>query len=110
MCCGGPTFEFLAGEKLLAAVSLHHTSMLRWDAGTWPGDVSLSERAHRGLAAWLARHGEPEPLEGIEAGERREAQDRHRDARQLALLGAERLALAKADLATATRARPPCRA
>ncbi len=101
MCCGSPTFEFHAGSKLLAAVSLHHDSHLRWNSKAWPGDVYLTEASRLALAAWLARHGEPEPMENIESSRRREAAERHREERQLALLGAERLAALRADLGDA---------
>lgn len=102
MCCGKPTIEFHAGNRLLGAIDIHHASSLRWYDGPWPGDVPLAEDARLPLFEFLARHGEPGPLEGVEAGRRRDEARARREERHAALLGAERLAALRADLAEAS--------
>ena len=57
MCCGSPTFEFYAGQKLLAMVGFHHGSRLRWADGPWPGDASLTNEGAERLKQWLSGHG-----------------------------------------------------
>lgn len=52
-CCGGPTFEFYAGDRLLAALSRHHESGLRWPE-KWSGDGYLTDDSRDRLDKWLA--------------------------------------------------------
>lgn len=54
-CCGGPTFEFYAGDQLLAALSLHHNLSLRWP-DKWPGDGYLTAESRDHLNRWLGAH------------------------------------------------------
>lgn len=98
MCCGSPTFEFYRGSDLLAAVSLHHVSHLRWSQGKWPGDVYLAGSSGPDLARWLAQHGAPESLESLDSNRRRAQAEEHRDERHLALLGTERIAALRTEI------------
>lgn len=52
-CCGGPTFEFYSGNELLAMISRHHESGLRWP-DRWDGDGHLTEDSRSRLDEWLA--------------------------------------------------------
>lgn len=56
-CGGNPTFEFYAGDALVATVSLHHGVSLRWADGPWPTDVNLTRQGSLSLVAWLKAHG-----------------------------------------------------
>ena len=57
MCCGNPTFEFYAGDKLLAMIGYHHGRNLRWGGGPWRGDGALTASSQRFLNSWLSQHG-----------------------------------------------------
>jgi hypothetical protein len=98
MCCGDPTFEFYAGDRLLAGLSFHHDRKLRWSGGPWHRDVDLSGRAREALCLWLAQHGEPGPAQSIDDDRRRGRREQRRDERHEAILGHERRAALLADL------------
>lgn len=56
LCCGGPTFEFYAGDRLLAMLSRHHESGLRWPE-KWSGDAHLTDDSRDRLDKWFAAQG-----------------------------------------------------
>jgi hypothetical protein len=66
MCCGSPSLEFYAGERLAATLGFHHGKSLRWQSG-WPGDGQLKTASSAFLCDWLKRHA-PEPLSDFEVG------------------------------------------
>lgn len=68
MCCGNPTFEFYAGDRLLAMVGYHHGERLRWAGGKWKGDGQLITASREFLLTWLSQYGVDGP--------RREVQER----------------------------------
>jgi hypothetical protein len=61
MCCGGPTIEFLRGDAVLQAVTVHHGTRLRGADELWPTDVDLTDEAATRLCGWLAERGATEP-------------------------------------------------
>lgn len=65
-CCGNPTFEFYRGKKLLAMVSFHHGTHLRWREG-WRGDAYLTDASRDWLINWLAERGVTEPKKEVES-------------------------------------------
>ena len=58
-CYGWPIFEFYRGKELLAAVSYHHGTSLRWDP-PWGSDANLTAKSAAFLKAWLEEHGATE--------------------------------------------------
>jgi len=56
-CCGNPTFEFYAGDQLLAMVGYHHSQSLRWAGGQWPSDALLTGSSQDFVVSWLANNG-----------------------------------------------------
>jgi len=56
LCCGDPTFEFYAGDRLLAMVGYHGDS-LRWAGGAWTGDGLLTKAGQAAVGSWLIQHG-----------------------------------------------------
>ncbi len=56
LCCGDPTFEFYAGDRLLAMVGYHGDS-LRWAGGAWTGDGLLTKAGQAAVGSWLVEHG-----------------------------------------------------
>jgi hypothetical protein len=56
LCCGNPTFEFYAGDRLLAMVGYHRDS-LRWAGGAWTGDGILTKAGQAAVGSWLIQHG-----------------------------------------------------
>ncbi len=52
-CCGSPTIEIYRGDRLVAALSVHGGTRLRWLEG-WPSDAVLTARSSRALVAWLS--------------------------------------------------------
>lgn len=57
LCCGDPTFEFYAGDRLLAMLSYHHGHSLRWANGPWTGDAELTASSRDAVLSWLAGYG-----------------------------------------------------
>jgi len=66
-CCGEPSFEFYAGEKLLLTVGFHHGQGLRWAEG-WPGDAALTVESAESICRWMSANGHRGPLEEFERG------------------------------------------
>lgn len=64
-CEGDYLFDFYSGEKVLATISYHHSTHLRWPAG-WKGDAYLTEESRDWLANWLADHGITYPKQELE--------------------------------------------
>ena len=50
-CCGDPTFEVYAGDRLLAMVGFHHGETVRWSG--WPADASLQPGAAQRLRSLI---------------------------------------------------------
>jgi hypothetical protein len=66
MCCGDPTFEFYAGDRLLAMVGYHHGERLRWAGGKWTGDGELTGPSRDFLLTWLSQHGVDGPRRKVQ--------------------------------------------
>lgn len=64
MCCGEPSIEFYAGEKLAVTLGVHHGISLRWQEG-WPADGRLIPRSSSALTEWLAKNGIKGPAEEL---------------------------------------------
>jgi hypothetical protein len=77
MCCGEPSFEFYAGERLVATLGFHHGRSLRWPGG-WPGDGLLTDESAGFICEWLADHGITGPNEERESEKRSAAALRRR--------------------------------
>jgi hypothetical protein len=76
MCCGNPSLEFYAGDRLLLTLGFHHGKGLRWVEG-WRGDAALTAKSSSFLVRWLADRNVKGPLEEREeAAERVRASDR----------------------------------
>jgi hypothetical protein len=80
-CCGNPTFEFYAGDRLLAMVGYHHGRSLRWAGGSWPTDALLTESSQAFTVAWLAQHGVDGPRREVQERQRREDEGTRRQRR-----------------------------
>jgi len=80
-CCGDPTFEFYAGDRLLAMVGYHHTERLRWADGKWTGDGRLTAASRRFLISWLSQHGVDGPRREGEAKQERQDEEGRRQRR-----------------------------
>jgi hypothetical protein len=59
MCCGSLIMQLVATEGVVATLTLHHGTSVRWD-DAWDSDAWL--RDGWGLADWLAQHGVPQLL------------------------------------------------
>jgi hypothetical protein len=70
MCCGNPSLEFYAGEKLVATLGFHHGRSVRWVEG-WTGDGLLVPDGAATLVAWLERRGAKGPREELDAASER---------------------------------------
>lgn len=64
MCCGSPTLEFYAGDRLAVTLGMQHGFALRWTE-RWPSDAQITEVSADYLANWMARHGAKEPRESL---------------------------------------------
>jgi hypothetical protein len=62
--------EFWRGDRLLAAIGVHHGHKLRGCEGVLGGDMGLTDASADALCRWLADHGCPGPLE-LRSGEKR---------------------------------------
>lgn len=99
MCCGEPTIEFYAGEKLAVSLSMHHGVGLRWNDG-WPGDGKLERHSGEAISAWLAKSGVSGPADELaENRERAKAAERRQWAMKVILPAEALKALDKADSA-----------
>ena len=86
MCCGDPTFEFYAGDRLLAMVGYHHTERLRWADGKWAGDGRLTAASRSFLISWLSQHGVGGPRQEAEAKQQRRDEEARRQRRYAELI------------------------
>jgi hypothetical protein len=91
MCCGDPTFEFYAGDRLLAMVGYHHTKRLRWANGRWRGDGQLTAAAQSLVISWLSQHGVDGPRQAREQEEKRRVEERRVEARYAEIAGRQTL-------------------
>lgn len=66
MCLGSPTIELYDGQRMTAAIGLHHGRSIRWEA--WGGDAQLRNAGM--LCRWLAERGVPGPNEEYERTQR----------------------------------------
>ena len=92
LCGGDPTFEFYAGNRLLAMVSFHHGRRLRWAKGQWSGDGQLTARSQDSLLAWLTQHGVDGPRQAREQKLRYQAEQQRAEKRYAELVGERTLA------------------
>ncbi len=88
MCCGEPSFEFYAGERLVATLGFHHGRSVRWP-DRWPGDGMLTSQSADYLARWLSENGVKGPVREREDEEGREQAMKRRSARYMELLPAK---------------------
>jgi hypothetical protein len=93
-CCGNPTFEFYAEDRLVAMVGYHHGRSLRWAGGQWSTDALLTEPSQAFTISWLAQHGVEGPRREIEEAQRRRNEDARRQQRYAELIPPEILAAA----------------
>lgn len=77
MCCGNPSLEFYAGERLLLTLGFHHGRGLRWRDG-WPGDAMLTPQSSTFLVGWLAKRNVKSPLIEQEAAAERARATQHK--------------------------------
>lgn len=91
-CCGNPTFEFYAGERLLAMVGYHHQQRLRWAGGEWGADGELTARSQESLLSWLTQHGVDGPRQAREQEQRYRAEEQRVEERYAELVGEQTLA------------------
>ncbi len=80
MCCGEPSFEFYAGDKLVAMLGFHHGQGMRWAEGPWPGDVHLEINSAIRLCDWLEKHGVKGAGEELREQARQRAASKRRSA------------------------------
>ena len=92
MCCGNPTFEFYAGDRLLAMVGYHHGERLRWADGKWTGDGELTGPSRESLIAWLSQHGVDGPRQAREQEQKQRTEERRVEDRYAELVGRQTLA------------------
>jgi hypothetical protein len=62
MCCGTPSLEFYAGDRLIVTLGFHHAQGLRWREG-WKGDAALTKESATFLVDWLAKRNVKGPLD-----------------------------------------------
>jgi hypothetical protein len=91
-CCGDPTFEFYAGDRLLAMVGYHHTQRLRWAGGKWRGDGQLTAASRSFVISWLSQHGVEGPRQAREQEQKWRAEERRVEDRYAELVGRRTLA------------------
>jgi hypothetical protein len=92
MCCGNPTFEFYAGERLLAMVGYHHAIRLRWAGGEWGADGELTAPSQDSLLSWLSQHGVDGPRQVKEQEQKYRAEEQRVEKRYAELIGEQTLA------------------
>jgi hypothetical protein len=91
-CCGSPTFEFYAGDKLLAMLGYHHGQNLRWAGGPWWGDGALTPASRTFLNSWLSRHGVTGPQAEVDRVQEQKDRDSRNQRRYAELIPAATLA------------------
>jgi len=102
MCCGEPSFEFYAGDKLVAVLGFHHGQGMRWAGGPWPGDVHLESNSALHLCDWLEKHGVKGAGEELREQARQRAASKRRSALYRDIMSGELdVALRNADSAEA---------
>jgi hypothetical protein len=102
MCCGEPSFEFYAGDKLVAMLGFHHGQGMRWAGGPWPGDVHLENNSALRLCDWLEKHGVKGAGEELREQARQRAASKRRSALYRDIMSGELdVALREADSAEA---------
>ncbi len=89
MCCGNPTFEFYAGDRLLAMIGYHHGERLRWAEGEWTGDGELTVASRGLLISWLSQHGVEGPQREAEETQKRQDEEARRQRRYAELIPPE---------------------
>jgi hypothetical protein len=88
-CCGNPTFEFYAGDRLLAMIGYHHGERLRWAGGKWRGDGELTAASREFLFTWLSQHGVDGPRREVEESQKQHNERMRREQRFAELLSPE---------------------
>ena len=96
MCCGDPTFEFYAGDRLLAMIGYHHGKRLRWAEGPWRGDAALTRASQAFVNSWLAEREIEGPQREVEQKQRDRAEEQRAEDRYAELVGRRTLAAAAA--------------
>ncbi len=96
LCCGDPTFEFYAGDRLLAMIGYHHGERLRWASGKWAGDGQLTAASRNLLISWLSQHGVDGPRQAREQERKYRAEEQRVEKRYAELAGKQTLAAATA--------------
>jgi hypothetical protein len=91
-CCGDPTFEFYAGQRLLAMVGYHHGKRLRWAGGPWTADGELTGPSRDFLIMWLSQHGVEGPRQAREREQEQRTEERRVEDRYAELVGGQTLA------------------
>ncbi len=89
MCCGNPTFEFYAGDRLLAMIGYHHGERLRWAEGEWTGDGELTGAGRDQFISWLSQHGVEGPQREVEEKQKRQDEETRRQRRYAELIPPE---------------------
>jgi hypothetical protein len=92
MCCGNPTFEFYAGERLLAMAGYHHQKSLRWAGGEWGADGELTAQSRDSLLSWLTQHGVDGPRQAWQQEQAYRAEGQRVEKRYAELIGEQTLA------------------
>ncbi|MGE5296769.1 MAG: hypothetical protein ACM3VT_18265, partial [Solirubrobacterales bacterium] len=91
-CCGNPTLEFYAGDRLLAMVGYHHGQSLRWAGGEWPTDALLTQSSQAFVVSWLSQHGVQGPRREVEERQKQRDEGARRKQRYAALIPEQTLA------------------
>ncbi len=85
-CCGDPTLEFYAGDRLLAMVGYHHGQSLRWAGSQWPADGLLTQPSQAFVVSWLAQHGIQGPRREVEERQKQRDEETRRQQRYAELI------------------------
>lgn len=56
-CSTVPVIELAQGDLVLASLTLHHDSALRWRSGKWNGDARLTPASVVAMQGWIEREG-----------------------------------------------------
>jgi hypothetical protein len=95
MCCGNPTFELYAGDRLLAMIGYHHGERLRWAGGEWTGDGELTAASRSLLVSWLSQHGVEGPQREMERKQKRQEEEAKKQRRYAEIIPAQTLKAAQ---------------
>lgn len=55
-CLGSPLFDFMAGDRVRASISLHHGTRLRWK-NHWRADAQLTRASQFEVCGWFKERG-----------------------------------------------------